>query len=174
VTQHATEAATFTVAGDELPCLSRLQPVSHRAGSAVAGGQRAIVLGVDLARAADRDDVKRELERQAAAAERLCARMPGLQQVVLVLSGSPAADDLQLLRLGRRAASRIHAQLEQSCGSYVSVTVLVAGGCDDPGLLAHRILDRAARSASIDPASALLWSEIIEEPIQEAGATDYV
>jgi hypothetical protein len=166
-------AEVVTVAGDDLPCLQALRP-AHPQEVPTDREARAVVLGVDLSSTTGRDEVKRELERQSASAEQLCARMPKLQQVVLVLSSSPGIDDVHLLKLARKCASRLHAQLEQSCGSYVSVTALVAGDCDDRKLLASRILDRAARTASIDPASALLWSEIVDEPIEEAGATDYV
>jgi hypothetical protein len=54
----------------------------------------------------------------------------------------------------------VHERLAWRSGDYVPVTALITGTCDDADLVG-RVLDRARRSASAYPYSAVLWSDLV-------------
>jgi len=163
--------------GDELGCLHPLR--SHpgirvvTSGDSAHGQPRAAVIQIDLSSVTDRTELKARLHAQIPICTDLCERAPSIQRLLLVIEGPKLVPESVLHRMCDAIGDRIHRHLEQRCGTYVILTILLVTGCDDPPLLAHRTCDRALQPQGIDAISTLTWREIAQSPIGYTAASYY-
>ena len=166
---------SMLVTGDTIPALHALRtslgPVDVNDAGA-AEHVRVVAIGVDLAEARSRREIRRAFRRHSDDCVSLCNILPRLAHLVFVTGGATGAVEGRVQAVGEEASRRTHALLEQACGAYVAVTVVVADGCDDPALLAVRIGQRTRRSPRLDVSVALTWSELSQDPLGLAGTND--
>ncbi|PPF45502.1 hypothetical protein C5B85_08005 [Pseudoclavibacter sp. AY1F1] len=86
----------------------------------------------------------------------------------------PVLDARVALAACERAATRLHEQVAREHGDHLVITFLLLTDCDDPDLLARRILDRAAQPQATDSACALSWSDIKTVSIEFAAMNQFV
>lgn len=168
----------IAVIGDPLPCLAALAAapeVEHFPGvDAVTGNPRAVVIGIDIRALRTRRHLRsalRDIEDQCAT---LCARLRGLEHIVLVLNGSPVVSESSVLRICDSAARRVHTRLEQSYARSLVITAVLAERCNDRDRLAERVITRARERESLDAGIALRWQEIAHTSIGAAGMNEYL
>lgn len=169
--------------GDPLPCLSAMQDLP----GVDVGGElrtadarfRAVVVGVELSEPADAVRVKGDLQARTVECVMLAQQQPTLQHIILVV-GSPDQGRMSnnsrdtLLAACETASEAIQAEVEQRVGTYVIVTIILAGRCNDPGLLARRLVDRAIQTSAADASSVVLWDEIRVDSIGDVGLNQYI
>jgi hypothetical protein len=68
----------------------------------------------------------------------------------------------------------VQAEVEQRFGSYVIVTVILAGRCNNPRLLAERLADRAGQTGVTDASAVIEWEEITVASIGDVGLNQYI
>lgn len=136
-------------------------------------GERAIVTSIrpDDAPDAGRAAVS-QLRREVRAMQGLARELPLLRHVIVLLD-DPASSLPRPLSAWHAVAERLHARLEQGCGRYVTLTILLTADCTAPSIVARRIWERVA-TESPDPAVALSWQECVERPITVTAANLYV
>lgn len=169
---------SIAVIGDPLSCLATLAAapeVEHFTDvDAVTGRHRAVVIGIDIRAIRTRRHLRsalRDIENQCAT---LCARLRGLEHIVLVLNGSPVVSESSVLRICDSAARRVHTRLEQSYARSVVITAVLAERCNDRDRLAERVITRARERESLDAGIALRWQEIAHTSIGAAGMNEYL
>lgn len=136
-------------------------------------GERGIVTSIWLDDAPDAGHAAvGELRREVREIQGLARELPQLRHIIVLLD-DPASSLPRPISAWHAVAERLHARLEQECGSYVTVTVLLTAGCTAPGIVARRIWERVA-TESPDPAVALSWQECVERPITVTAANLYV
>ena len=166
---------SIAVTGDDIPGLHSLRtsPAAVDLNDAGAAEDvRVVAIGVDLADVRSRREIRRAFRRHSDDCVSLCNVLPRLAHLVFVTGGATGAVEGRVQAVGREASRRTHALLEQACGAYVAVTVVVADSCDDPALLAVRIGQRTRRSPRLDVSVALTWSELSQDPLGLASTND--
>lgn len=170
-------APRLIIRGDALSCFTLLQkrfrtevnaPLQFEAASPVS-----LVIGREASRITSRRGLSillREVKNECVA---LAARLPTLHHAIVVLA-HPVLDARVALAACERAATRLHEQVAREHGDYLVATFLLLTDCDDPDLLARRILDRAAQPQATDSACALSWSDIKTVSIEFAAMNQYV
>jgi hypothetical protein len=173
-----TSDGPIVLLGDELDCLTviRCHPsVMVASGVAgVAGRPRAAVISVDISAVAKRSNLRAELRTQMQLCVDICAQVPSVRRLILVIGGATPLPETTVYNMCTTAGDRIHSRIEQSCGLYTIVTLLLVSDCDDPTLLARRVYDRAMQPLGIDTAIVLNWEEIEHAPIGYTAANCYV
>ncbi|POH62258.1 hypothetical protein C3B61_15335 [Cryobacterium zongtaii] len=104
--------------------------------------------------------------------QRLCDWLPHLKHIILVVAEPKHLRESVMLKAADGFAEYAHAHLERICGAYITVTVLLVTDCDQPGLLAERIDQRASRSP-LEPYLALPWRSVAEQPIHQSAIAAY-
>ena len=172
------------VLGDAISCLSAIRklPDVDVAGELQTPelGYSAAVIGVALPDSPGELSVKQNLNLRIDECMMLVRRFASLKHIILVIG---AADGLT----GRTAAPRgnlwgtcdsvsqtIQAEVEQRVGAYVIVTIILAGLCDNPELLAERLIDRATQTGVTDAATVVSWEEITGDTIGDVGLNQFL
>jgi len=167
----------IVVLGDPIAALAGLRAsraVHRPAADRTVEHIRCAVIGVDLTGVTTRRDIRRTLQNRMALSVPLCLRLPGLAQLIVVTGGAAPGMEAWVQGAGEASSRRAQALVEQSCGAFVSVTVVVADSCADVGLLAERIVRRARRAPGIDASIALTWDELAADSDGLAGAHEYL
>lgn len=173
-------APSIVLRGDEvgtlrdfarMPNVLATQPVPGRKFRRRA--VRAIATGVD-ARSPELTvrGLKSRLRRELLPIQRLCDRLPQLKHVIFIVLEPKHLRESAVIKAADGFAEDAHAHLERVCGAYIAVTVLLVTDCDQPGLLAERI-DQRASASPLDPYLALPWRSLAEQPIQLSAVSEY-
>ncbi|TFD83551.1 hypothetical protein E3T61_21200 [Cryobacterium lactosi] len=163
--------------GDELDCLHALR--SHPDITVATRGERthghplAAVIQIDLSSVENRTDLKARLRAQIPICTNTCEQTPSIQRLLLIIDGPPGVPESVMHRMCDATADRLHRHIEQRCGTYIILTILLVTGCDNPSLLAHRTRHRALQAQGIDATSTLTWKEIAQRPIGHTAANHY-
>lgn len=162
------QAPTVAVLGDRLACLAPLREAPavevFRNIHTTSGRHRGVVIGVETAGLTGKKALRqllRDVEVQCAV---LCGRLPLLEQIAVVIDGPAGVSDDVLHRISDRAARRIAERLSDAY-KELAVTAVLAEDCDDPALLARRLLERLRHR---DPSVATItvpWEQIVTTPI---------
>ncbi|GGE99145.1 hypothetical protein D9V28_12065 [Mycetocola zhadangensis] len=182
VVENESPSQRILLLGDRLSCLSS---ISDRPDVDVAGnltsadhGYAAAVIGVELPE--NPDEVKEDLNARVEECMMLARRVPSLQHIILVIGApkflqrmSRAARD-NLIATCDSVSQTIQAEVEQRVGTYVIVTIILAGQCNDPELLAERVVDRVTQTEVADATAVVLWEEIRGDSIGDVGLNQYI
>ncbi|MCP2032107.1 hypothetical protein L1277_002206 [Okibacterium sp. HSC-33S16] len=168
--------------GDDLACLSSMAdfPEVDRVDrvETADNGYAAAVLGIAAPEATDAVAIREHLNSRLDVCLTLAERVPSLNHLILVIGHSsermPRSAKKALLSVSESLSENIQAEVEQRFGSYVIVTILLAGRCNDSTLLAERLIDRAAQTGVADAASVVLWEEITDDSIGDVGLNQYI
>lgn len=164
--------------GDELDCLRgiRCDPSITIAPSipALVSQPRAAILPMNLSDISKQSELRDKLHAQMQFCVDICTQIPSVQRLILVIEGPTRLPETMLYSMCTTVGDRIHSWIEQSCGLYTIVTLLLVTGADDPALLARRIHTRARQPLGIDTASTLNWKEIAKAPIGYTAANMYL
>lgn len=172
-------APRLIIRGDALSCFTLLQKRFRTEVNAPPQFEAAranpvsLVIGREASRITSRRGLSillREVTNECVA---LSAKLPTLHHAIVVLA-HPVLDARVALAACERAATRLHEQVAREHGDYLVATFLLLTDCDDPDLLARRILDRAAQPQATDSACALSWSDIKTVSIEFAAMNQYV
>ena len=168
--------AAVVVLGDALECLGALHAESAVVLPDSTGGRCAqtVVIGLDGADATSRSGLRTLLRRQAQACIAVCMHRPALRHLIVAVDASPRIVEDAVLTLCDEAAETTHRWIEQDCGAYVIVTFVVVTGCDNPELLAHRVVCRAGQIPASDAHGVVTWREIALASIQDLTAVHYL
>lgn len=176
--QSSERGRPIVLLGDNLDCLGPFQSLpgvtTAPRGTSIRGRPTAAVIGMDLSAVTDRTELGAKLRAQAPFCANLCAKTPSIKRLFLIIEGLTAVPGSVLQRMCESVEDRIHRNIEQYCGTYVILTILLVTGCDNPNLLAHRIHDRALQPRGIDATMTLPWEAIKKEPIKLTAANYYV
>lgn len=164
------------VLGDTLPCLAALRsdPAVLLTDGAAGQYAEAAVIGVNASAATTRRAFKNTLQRQAQACVTACKQWTSLRHIMVIVDAAGSLADKEVIHQCDIAADTTHRMIEQICGIYVIVTFIVVTGCDDPRLLAHRVLCRAEQIPATDAYSAVHWREIVQSSIQHINVDRYL
>lgn len=121
-----------------------------------------------------RSKLRAKLRAQTQFCVDICTQIASVQRLVLVIDGPRQLPEAMLYDMCTAVGDRIHSRIEQSCGIYSIVTVLLVTDCDDPALLTRRIHQRTKQPLGIDTATTLNWVEIADAPIGYTAANRYV
>ena len=166
------------VTGDRLDCLRELrtrpEAQEFRSPASAWGPHRGAVVGLDATGIRTRKDLVAALRDVEVRCAVLCARLPRLEHLFLMVDEPGALPMEVALRVCDKVARRIHTRLEQSRGRSIVVTAVLVGECDDAGRLAERVVDRSRQAESLDTGIALPWCEIARSPIGEVAVNEYL
>lgn len=170
--------------GDEISCLSamsespdvdvadELQTPEHAYSAAV--------IGIALPDHPGELTVKQNLNLQIDESMTLVRKFASLKHIILVIgtadgmtSRSAVAKD-NLWGTCDSVSQAIQAEVEQRVGAYVIVTIILAGLCDNPALLAERVIDRATQTGVTDAATVVTWEEITGDTIGDVGLNQFL
>jgi len=168
-------SSSMLVTGDDIPVLRFLRASLEADGAArvrAAVDARVVTIGVDLADARSRREIRRVFRRHITECVALCNRLPRLAHLVFVTGGATDAEEAHALAVGEEVGRATHALLEQACGASVAVTVVVTNSSDAPPLLAARLAQRTRRSPRINMAVALTATELSRDPLGRAGMNE--
>lgn len=136
------------VLGDRLSCLTALQSAPSvqlfRSVHTVSGRHRSAVIGVDITGRRTAKELRQLLREVEVLGAVMCGRLPRLEHIVIVVAGSTPVSSTMLHRICDRVARRI-AQRIGDAVREVAVTAFLVEECDDPGVLADRVLRRLRR-----------------------------
>ena len=168
--------SAVVVFGDALECLEALrsEPAVVLPGSPGGRYAQTVVIGVNGAAATSRRALRTLLRIQAQACIFICMQRPTLRHLVVVVDASPGIAEDAVVTLCDEAAETTHRWIEQRCGAYVIVTLVVVTGCDDPEQLARRVVCRAGQIPASDAHGVVTWREIAGASIQDLTADHYL
>lgn len=138
------------------------------------GAFRAAVIGVDLSHVGTRGAARRVLQNRVRSFVAICDQLPQLAHIFLVTGSMPRTPERWLISAGDAVGGKAHALIEQSWGRYVAVTVIAAGHCDNPDVLAEWITRRARRAPGFDASVALTWDEVEGDVDAHAGINQFL
>ena len=164
------------VLGDALECLGALQATPSVVPPHPTDGRQAqtVVMGLNGASATSRRALRALLQRRALTCIPVCLQRPTLRHLIVVVDASPRIAEDDVLILCDEAAETTHRWIEQDCGAYVIVTFVVVTGCENPDLLARRILCRAGQVPASDAHGVVNWREVAQAAIQDLTADHYL
>lgn len=116
--------------------------------------------------------LKSRLRQELLPSQRLCGWLPHLKHVIFVVAEPKHLRESAVFKAADGFAESAHAHLERVCGAYITVTVLLVTDCDQPGLLAER-MDQRAALGPLDPYLVLPWRSVAEQPIQQSAIAAY-
>lgn len=164
--------------GDIIDCLRGFQShpdvITSLRGAPIRGRPTAAVVGIDLSAVIDRPELGAKLRAQVPFCVNICAETPSIRRLLLIVEGPAAVPEWVLQQMWESVEDRIHRNIEQYCGTYVILTILLVTGCDNPGLLAHRVHHRAIQHRGIDATLTLPWEDIKKDPIGFTAANHYL
>ena len=162
--------------GDALDCLGALQAEPAVVLPHAAGGRHAqtVVMGLNGAAATSRRALRTLLRHRAQACISVCLQRPTLRHLIVVVDAAPTIAEDDVLTLCDEAAETTHRRIEQDCGAYVIVTFVVVTGCENPQLLARRLLGRAGQIPASDAHGVVNWREVAQAAIQDLTADHYL
>ena len=164
------------VLGDSLECLGALlaDPAILRPDAPGLRNPQAAVIGVDGTAATTWRAFRALVRRQTQACIEVGTLWPALRHIIVIVDAPRELGDDEAMRHCEAAAERTHRWIEQDCGAYIVVTFIVATGCDEPGLLARRVLCRAGQVPATDAHGAVHWREIVQATIQRVNSDSYL
>lgn len=176
--QSSESGRSIVLLGDNIDCLGPFQSLpgvtTAPSGTSIRGRPTAAVIGMDLSAVTDRTELGAKLRAQVPSCANICAKTPSIKRLLLIIEGPTTVPESVLQRMCESVEDRIHRNIEQHCGTYVILTILLATGCDNPDLLAHRIHHRAHQPQGIDATTTLPWEDIKKEPVRFTAANPYV
>tara|TARA_R110002020_G_scaffold304329_3_gene520072 strand:+ start:2075 stop:2620 length:546 start_codon:yes stop_codon:yes gene_type:complete len=154
--------------GDRLACLSELRDAPSVQDFAnlhtVSGAHRGAVIGVDTTGYVTKKDLRQVLQDLEIQCAVLCGRLPHLRHIVVVVDGAADMPGNVLHRICESATNRIARRLDDAF-KEVAITAILAELCDDPGLLADRVLARLRARELYAEAVTVQWRDIVSRPI---------
>lgn len=164
--------------GDDPECLRtlKLHPdvMVVPAGSALHDRPTAAVIQRDWSAITGRREFGARLRGEIPIFANICAKSPSIRRLILIIQGPAGVPRSVMRRKCEAVEGRIHWGIEQHCGAYVILTILLVDGCDNPALLARRVHDRALQPQGIDATVTLTWEEIERRPIGCTAANRYL
>ena len=177
-------AHRILVLGDAISCLSAIR---RSADVDVAGelqtpelGYSAAVIGVALPHRPGELTVKQNLNLRIDECMMLVRRFASLKHIILVIGTADGQTGRSAVARGNlwgtcdSVSQTIQAEVEQRVGAYVIVTIILAGQCDNPELLAERLVDRATQTGVTDAATVVSWGEITGDTIGDVGLNQFL
>jgi hypothetical protein len=158
----------LAVFGDRLDLFDHLTPRDDPPGISAD----AVIIGLLVPDAADRRTVRALVRDRFAEVPRAMRAHVGARHVIVVVR-APRWSAARTMRRVMRHAARAHAQIERETAHHAELTVLDLSLCDDSGLGASRIQERAA--GACDPFGLVVvdWSDIECQSIARAAAGRY-
>ncbi|WP_298866118.1 hypothetical protein [uncultured Microbacterium sp.] len=131
-----------------------------------------MIIAVNLGQLASRRDAKRRLQQSVEAAVEVARKQPAVRHV-LIVSAHEGQPGLHVEGLMSSMLTRAHAALERRNARDVEFTSLDVSECNDPELLADRIVERGASLSQTHGVVVLDWADIAGQSIAAAAREIY-